>query len=354
MQFEDTPFLYISGIDGKLHLRDADYGIWRLDESRMIYYQDLNNDGYFDHWQNYVDETITSELVYLDDIILYTDANGIFYHTADLLPEVFQTQPPILYSQYQELDYQLDKACQFPNQDCEHQISPQLKILFDRVASNPWIIRGGRIHDIRTDGNVYRIEVELKPGFNLQGEDKIGLGELTPGPYLIIYNQGTFQVEQLIPAQLSLEIVTLSDDLDPSGELYKIQLRATNYGNQDSEALEAVLLAECGAGPVELLRESVLVLGDSEVEWMVSWQPPVERDCQLSAALLNNLDDPTAQADLQIPAAVPSGRTAWQALKASTQNYLILPSFGLLGALGGLTGLIFWLRGHSGNSRGEN
>jgi len=91
--------LYLSPIDGELHLRNADRGRWIIDgtpsnESILsfdyseeaqregvspeleIRYRDQNNDGYIDTWSRYSNNELQSRLVYVNQFLVFYDAQN--------------------------------------------------------------------------------------------------------------------------------------------------------------------------------------------------------------------------------------------------------------------------------------
>ena len=106
--------LYISGVDGKLHLRGADHGTWSIDEQRRVLYEDLDNDGYIDRWvTKRIDPTepnreIHHELNVGANFVVFSDGTVVEIRTGRLPATVYETLPPTTTEEWEALGTQLN------------------------------------------------------------------------------------------------------------------------------------------------------------------------------------------------------------------------------------------------------
>jgi hypothetical protein len=354
----DQPIiLYMSPVDNRLHLKWAEQGIWRLGDEHVLRVKNIDGDEYIDAWSHELkplssdvlaemsdDESesfILEELYVLDGYLLYANGVNLTMISSNSSPSIFETKPPIDHSTWQTHRTQLapyESARKDPH---------NLRSWLDGSGQIEFQLDGAELTGYRYTPDGLRFEIELQPGFTQQGEDLLGVSGLMPGFYLVTYAQGVFQVESLTPPQLSLVLTSQRDEIFPGANLYQVNLTAANQGNQDSPELEVVLTSDCHDEPLEHLRAMVSVPGMGQADWQVVWQPPLDLDCHLTAALYNPEKGLITQTLLDFPAAETSGSTALWVLNTSAQNYLVLSALGILCLLGGLSGLVFWLSGWS-------
>ena len=155
-----------------------------------------------------------------------------------------------------------------------------------------------------------------------------------------------FQLSPIIPTQLSLEMSTQKADAAGTDGMYRVNLKAINAGNQDSQELEVSLQARCGDNSQEILRAAAKVLGEAQINWAVDWLAQKDQDCQLSATLSTLSGVRIAQTSLDFSATETKSNNMMQVLRTSTQNDKNVPAVIVLGFMGMLGGVTFWVSRH--------
>jgi cyanate permease len=103
-----------------------------------------------------------------------------------------------------------------------------------------------------------------------------------------------------------------------------------------------------------LLRQPLILPGESQETWLLAWQPQLDKACYLSAGLYDENGDSLVQAGLVLSAVGLPERITNQVLLDSTQNYRTLPAFAMLVLVSGLAGWVFWQRQRLGLESNEN
>lgn len=341
------PSLYFSPLDGRLHLKGAQAGLFNLGDDLALRTVNLDEDEYLDAWL--LEEVITAtetasgdrQLLQawfdLSGSMLYAGESSLRLVQTSLPTAEFEIQPPVDQASWQDFREKLALY------DTRRQNPYDLSSWLRDVGEERFRLDGVRLLGYRALPGGLRLEIELLPNFRLQGEDLLGIPGLVAGRYLVTYTRGIFHLEQLTPTQLMLKITAQPDDTLPGVGLYHVTVSAVNLGKQDSSDLDVVVLAECQARPLELLRQATFVPGEGQVEWWLSWQPPQDQECQLTARLDSQDEVTMVEKRLVFSTTAPIGSTALQVLDQSTRNYQRLLAFGVLGALALLAGLVYWL-----------
>ena len=132
---ESATTLYFSPVDGELHLRHAEGGVWNLDESRYLRYADADGDGYIDVWSlekrsvasaepNERAETppadpeaaegepvteVLEQLIYADGYLVLATEHGVTLRQVTLPPPPFEVKPPTDKASWQVLKSLLEE-----------------------------------------------------------------------------------------------------------------------------------------------------------------------------------------------------------------------------------------------------
>jgi hypothetical protein len=326
--------LYFSPIDRQLHLLHANKGTWNLDENREIIYKNLGGE-VINEWELWQDGEEIKKLVHVDDYIYFVENNRVDILKVDVSPILFTTLPPSNTEEWIQLGANLEKY--------KPSFAPDdFKSMFQQFSGESISINGANLRDFRITEYGLRFILELRANYTIIGPDWLGIQGQPPGDYLVKLND-YFNTVSVTPAQMNLVIESQVIDVSEVGSIYGLKLVATNSGILDSEELVVSLHADCGKGPILLLQETTNVLGEDQLDWQLIWQKLEEDNCQLTASLDTLKEIQVAQVDLDIPATAEKGNLVVQVLRISTQDYQLLPAFVVLGILGTLTGLAFWL-----------
>ncbi len=345
--------LYFSPLDGRLHLKGAQAGLFNLGSGQQLRLYNLDGDATIDGWarrevpRGPEQVTETQEgLFQLGDRFLYFNDKQIRLFTAATPISQFEMHPPTDQTSWESFRQRMIAVQTKDPEDLSawlNGLETEIMQLSLSQAALP-SYRDGR----------YYFELVLSPGYQVRGQDELGLAGLAPGRYRVSYNGDTFRVEPSTPPQLSLTLTPLPADPRSVGGPDRLELAATNQGNQDSPALQAVVQAECEGQAFELLRQPLILPGESQETWLLAWQPQLDKACYLSAGLYDENGDSLVQAGLVLSAVGLPERITNQVLLDSTQNYRTLPAFAMLVLVSGLAGWVFWQRQRLGLESNEN
>lgn len=317
-----VPTLYLSALDGKLHLRQATRGLWNLDERNQLHYADEDGDGYFDSWQLFTDGELKQQLHLAAGQLLFADGGRMRIQPYDGPLAHVEALPPRTDGERRALSEQL-----VAHQPASSFLTPEE--IFAQFTNAVTEVEGAALQSFRSEpGGFYgTLVVESEP--DVSGTDRLGVAGAAPGQYSMRYDRqsGAFALE---PARLSL---TLDAQLPPpDGITQRVLLTVQNSGNQDA-AVTLVAEAHQGTARVELWREPVSIEADGEARFMQRWQPPTASGAWLLdiriedeagnpvAQTQHQLESATAESRLRIASLATSGlahgiiyRTLWVAL----------------------------------------
>ena len=175
---------------------------------------------------------------------------------------------------------------------------------------------GAQIADLRTAGQSFRFVLSLPAGFQVQGDDLLGLAGLQPGSYAVSYD-GTFHVELLSLPILALRAPAAGIAAEPAmalrpGQLYLQLSSDAASADAPAVAVRAEALAPDGQA-LPIGEQQVAVLAGETTPITFEWAPPAAGDWQIRVTAITTptLDAPpmTARFDTMLPvaqAALPS------------------------------------------------
>lgn len=300
--------LYISSIDHKLHLRNAQGGVWNLDGYRRLRYSDLDGDGYLDQWRvtsQLSDETsaddVASEESPTEDLpeeavmslhlaagmLIYADSGQVHLIRSMVEPSLFEAPPPRDHEEWLVLGEQLDRHAMDSAPDGFLEMASQ----FQGPTTQ---IEGATLTDFRLIKDGFRFVLELHPGFQvIENTDRLDLNELPDGPYLVSYD-GEFAVQPLTPPRLIAPPggIVIEPPVLRQGEWATIRVVVSNSGLQDATSVPISVYAVHKEGEPYLLlgEEELFVPGEGEGVLEFPWWPVEAGQWNLSIVV-----DPNAQ-----------------------------------------------------------
>lgn len=232
-RFNDKPFVYLSAIDGKLHLLHADRGIWQISGTAQVRYENLNNDLYLDQWQFWEDNTLTRQMVNIEDYLLYSDNSQVILTSFPESPASFVLPPPRSFEEWQNLEEKIQNKQSIIK-------AGDFLSLINSFNEPKQKLMGAVLRDYRPAGDGFRFVLNLSSNFTLNGPDLMGLLGKAPGDYVIDY-RGKFNIQPLTPPALKIRILKSN----MAGESIKalqnedMQVNIINYGLEDAHFVKA-------------------------------------------------------------------------------------------------------------------
>lgn len=198
-KLDAQPLLYMSNVDHRLHLIQAQGGSWQVDASTEVQY-DSNDDGRFiNSWKVLEEGNLASQLILHDGFLLFNENGELILATTSISPSLFETLPPRDHGEWISLQRQMDEYIQGHD-------PIDLRRSLDELG-NPFIhIYQATLRDFRPTADGFRFVLELGSRFRVQGQDPLDLQRLEAGAYLITYD-GSFKVDPLSPPNLAVTFI---------------------------------------------------------------------------------------------------------------------------------------------------
>lgn len=277
--------LYVSAIDGKVHLYRAQGGIWAVDERQMIRYTALSGP-YVDRWEKLEDGTVAETLVHAGDYLIYADSTGAYLARFGEAPAQAVFLPPSDQAGIERMRLQLSRAAASDASD--------LRAIFDRLGTDKVSLPGAVVWDIQRDGASFRFQLLIGEATTAPG----ALSGLSPGRWTVTYApaEGLAARPSAAPA---MEVSPPRLRGDPARALEPIRLTTTvrNTGDEAIASLPVLLIAGRPDEPDEVVATSFVALASSEAAAVdVIWRPPASGEWHLRSIALaaqSSLSDTT-------------------------------------------------------------
>lgn len=221
------PYLYFSPIDRRLHLMGASGGAWTVSENQSIRYANLDGDDYLDRWEWVVDGQIAKSLYVLNDFIMQFENNSISLQRTQAPKHLFITLPPTNHEEWLRLSADLaQNQLTFASDD--------LAAMAAQFGEPFAAVNGLSIRDFRMVDDGFRFILSLADGFEVSGEDVLGVVGLAPGEYAVTYDS-TFHVQPLTPAAIRAEVIRREiDGLHVQFGSHNLRVVVRNEGLEDA------------------------------------------------------------------------------------------------------------------------
>jgi hypothetical protein len=262
MNLNAQPYLYFSPIDRKLHLLNAQKGLWNIDGIREIRYSNLGGE-YINEWLLFEGDEQIKSLRTIEDYIISTENNNVELINTAVEPAIFTTLPPRNASEWSNLDVQLTEN--------ERSFDPtDFGAMVAQFSGPTQRVSQASIKDFRLLADGFRFVLELEPDFRVDGDDLLGLAGRQPGRYIISYD-GSLSVTPTSPMSL---VVELPATTLPQLQRSALQLSLRNDGLEDAPSLALDIQAIAPDGQVTIIMtETVTLLAQSPRTLNIPWAP---------------------------------------------------------------------------------
>lgn len=261
------PYLYISPIDGRLHLYKATHGVWNIDEQHQIFTRDTNGDGYLDQWLLTKNDAELHHLMTTRHHLIYSTDNIVELKQIDELATPFLVQPPNDYGTWNHLRTLLEDNSAI---DGERGLSSLIE-QFDGATT---VIKGSNVRDFRFTSKGFRFTLELLPAAEVvRNELEINFPALQPGNYLVSYEDNHFSLVPTTPPQLSATILP-SRTRSRANEWQRLEIQLFNSGLSDAVDVSLCGILVAPSGQTQVLTGTIALVpggGRETVAW--SWLP---------------------------------------------------------------------------------
>lgn len=285
-----TPVLYFSPMDGKLHLRNAEWGVWNVDGWQRVRYANRDGDAYMDTWQVWegreartiwevergVAPGLKEELVQAGEYLVYAGEAGVRIKRTSVPQAEFEASPPRNHAEWEALGEQL-RATRV-EEALPPGYVPEVSLVdyLEKVEGQEVVILRGQMDGFRFMKDGFRFELRLEEGFSVSGEDVVGVQGLAAGEYVVRYGAEGFAVRALRAAKVRLAEGGLRLE-EEAVALYPNLIRATlqNEGLQDAPGITVNLHVQDEEGGAQVLgSRGVDIWAEEESQLIFSWTPP--------------------------------------------------------------------------------
>lgn len=318
--------LYFSSIDHRLHLSEAQKGLWNLGSNREIKY--ANKGGvYLDTWTLLEYDEPVEYLYAPPGYLLYQDGEGVQLFQMDLKPALFTAMPPRNRTEWEELDSKLaEYSVNFEADD--------FLAMAKQFGEPCLVISDASIRDFRLADEGFRFILTLGSNFAL-AKEYFDLEVSEPGEYVVTSSDGSLTMEPLAPARVALEM-----NLDSREDSLRVfQVRMTNQGSTDLLDVRSSLAQVCEDFTQRFENEAVDLYAGASKD--VSMLLPIiaDRTCILTAQVLDSEGTVLIVDSLTVPPEKPDNLRK-HVLQVSSGRSHLESVFLLLAFIGALLGVL--------------
>lgn len=347
--FQAQPYLYFSPLDSKLHLLGAQKGLWNIDGSHQIEYENMDGDPYIDRWlYRDSDGAVLRQMAAFRDLLIYSDADRTILFRAEVPPAEFTTLPPRNQAEWTHLRDELASRQPQPP-------PAEFAAMLSRLAEPDAQIDGATVTDMRVaDGRLY-LTIDVGPAANVvAASEALGIDSLAPGSYLYTYDGATATLRELTPPRLALAGDGLSVSVAQPRELVPFTIAAVvqNQGLATASEVPFALVAESERGSRITIEEGTLTIpGGEEVEVNATWAAPHAGNWRLILTVGPAPDQSVAQVQQasEVTSVAASGRTLTDSLNVTGVGLSTLATAATvivfilaLAAMAATTGTVLW------------
>lgn len=270
--YQRTPQLYLSPVDGRVHLQHAEGGVWNLGGDQLLRVANLDGDAYFDAWWR---ETLppgttharggkTQEALYrIDDYLIYSGPDYARIKKSSFEPSLAEPPIPTRAGAWRTFLERTERAA--PPRDPE-----ALEPWFAAFSGDTLELPGATISAVRASSQALHFVLEL-PATAAQGDLELPLADLPPGRYLVHFDrdQQLWSHELARPAKLVAELKTAAlTTFTPEA----LELEVRNLGTLGLTANVSLQV-----GPQTVRHWPQLELGGAQTfHEVVAWVPEQE------------------------------------------------------------------------------
>lgn len=343
-EHQRRPHLYLSPVDGKLHLAHAAGGVWSLLDGGVLRYSNLDGDAYIDRWEYWQDEKLNEALTLKDGYLIYSGEGEVVIKEIDRGSRVFAA-PPEDRNGWLALGESIDAyRHDLPAQD--------FRGMMARFSGTENSILGAEAGKVQFGADGFGFVLALEPGFKVEGEDLLGLKGLNYGDYWVDY-AGKFELAAAIPARLEIMPVHKDESLGAMrvGERLTLVFRLINTGHQDAVGLMPLAKFSRLDGGRALSwkgEAAIAVPAGGSVEVEVPWVPEESGAWQMGIEMMGRKVEEGVVVDAIYEGSVWVTEAERAAVEETTGAFgLVMPGtvWALLAALmavGAVAGCVCW------------
>ncbi len=273
--------LYLSPIDNRVHLVDAQGGVWNLGSSLVLREHNLDGGAYVDAWTlervprpaaagdppRALPGTVEQALYALGRYVIYSGPEGVKIHELADLPANLPLSPPSDVASWRQFNQQT--APYLKQQRDPRNLASWLTALPGKTLT----IEGAQVSDVRSTQGGYRFELALQHGFRAHGDAVLPSWQsLQPGRWLVRLDQD-ITVQSLSASGVVLSLGMIPDQYPQTGEPVQLRIEVTATGLADIPDATLRIRAQHGTSSDDLADETIDVLAGRPARTALIWQP---------------------------------------------------------------------------------
>ncbi len=296
--------LYLSGIDGRLHLRDAEHGVWQLDDQQQIRLSRIGDTPYLNSWQRVAADGTTHELLAaVDGHLLTSGPTGLLIRRARY--DLAQRELPLPQDAASLAELRAIRAAQ------QHDLRApdNLRAWVDRFTGPSVVIDGARIRHVEQQRGVLRAVIDILPQSVVRRSDLFKIPGA--GQYVIQYD-GAWSIVPLGDTATQVSVTT-----EPLIALQasRVLVTITRGGVGSDRASVELLAGRPAAELVSIARRETALPADEPVDLVLGWAPPDAGPWRLVARVSTPEDNSTTAGEVT-GTAQPTNATYRASLRA--------------------------------------
>ncbi|HEX5415067.1 MAG TPA: hypothetical protein VFZ25_05330 [Chloroflexota bacterium] len=327
------PHLYFSPVDRKLHLEDAQGGVWNLNGSREIRYENLGGN-YLDRWTLVDSGVEQATLALVSGQLVLADGNGVGIKRVDDPAARFTVAPPTDHAGWTHLrDLVEQNRPSFAPDD--------FRAMFGQFAGPAQELPGATLWDFRATTDGFRFAL------GLPAAGPVGVpwaARLSAGNYVVSYRaQSGYAIQPLKPAALRVEPVTIVGQSPTALQPVVLETTVRNPGNADAENQEIRFTARrAGQSARDLGADTVAILANGSARARVTWTPPSAGAWLIQATTTGGAASPPATVEITTPP--PDDPVALLLLSGPSggARFIVVVILGAAVVVGGASATYLW------------
>ena len=280
-EYGSQPYLYFSPVDGKLHLRGAQGGLWNLDDNSYIEFQNLDGDSYIDYWRYFEGDEPRRLLAVRDNYIVYGGADEVVLLRTQAPAMLFETLPPRDHEEWAALGREMERN--------RRDFAPgDFRAMIDQFEGPMLHVQRAALRDFRLTEQGFRFVLILQPDYQWDSDFSIeGELNLAPGTYVVQSGANGLSITTLTPPAVSVNgIQALGDRPEIIAlETVPVNIILENTGLQDIHDLPVRLYAEKDEQQTILEDTTVDLLALETVHVPALWTPTEAGEWKLRLVL---------------------------------------------------------------------
>jgi hypothetical protein len=277
---QDQLWLYVDPLDGKLHLQQTAFGMWRLNALGSLTYRNLDGDAYLDQWTYNEGGRVRQELTRAGDFVLLQDRTTVRIARAPMPRSVYESLPPRTGDELLAIDAAVAAA--------DVEFAPnRLNERFAALNVPIWEVTDAALSSLRLTPDGFEAVLQLGADAETSGTLPI---ELTTelGDLLTLTGAGDqLTLARIDPPRVIIDSINVgfNPETRPLYDRQRIEVRLRNDSLIGVVGVQVRVNARQDATLISLLDTIVELPGRTTTPLGVVWEPSATGEWQIEASV---------------------------------------------------------------------